>query len=64
MRCIVCYWYEYLKSVCTFLILDAIIPMPYICGINYVRNRDYLSKPKEVHEQKSLENTALDHYLY
>jgi len=54
------------KAICkrTFLILDVIIPMPYICVSNDVRIRDYLSKPKVVHEQKSLGNAALDHCQY
>jgi hypothetical protein len=44
----------------TFLILDAIIPMPYICVSNDVRIRDYLSKSKVVREQKSLGKAELD----
>jgi len=66
MRCIVYYWCEYLKSVFkrTFLILDAIILMPYISESNDVRIRNYLSKPKVVRKQKSLLNAALDHYQY
>jgi len=59
MRCIVSYWFEYLKSVFkrAFLILDATNPMPYICESNDVSIRDYLSKSQVVREQKKVWET-------
>jgi len=67
MQCIVTYRMQlicicmYIKLVlrCKFLISDKIIQTLYIYANKNVRIRGYLEKIKGVHEQISLENSAM-----
>jgi len=68
MHCYECYWLcssTYLKSVLRykFLILDT-CHLDTLFVSKDMRTRDYFSKPKGIHQQKGLGNTALIHMCH